>query len=238
MGSECLLKGDVEIIGRFVNSSNFTFLTEITYGDEVCKAVYKPLEGESPLHDFPPGLYKREVAAYQFDQILGWDLIPLTIIRDGPYGEGSFQLYKDINPDFHYFNILESLESGELNNSKLLPGIKKMCALDFMMNNTDRKAGHCLLTNLNELVAIDHGLCFHQDYKLRTVIWRFEGDELDTKIKETVTNTIDSNKLAQLSNWLTPAEIQATIDRCEILINKNSYPIDETGGLRYPWPLI
>ena len=130
--------GEMEVIGRMPNSSNATLLVRVTHDDAETRAIYKPGKGERPLWDFPPGLYRREVAAYELSRALGWDQVPCTVLRDGPHDEGSVQLFVDFDPQQHYFSIHEEREDlhGEL---------RRMAVFDIIANNTDRKGGYVLL---------------------------------------------------------------------------------------------
>jgi len=227
---EVLSKGQIEVLGQITNSSNVTVYTELIYLDKKINAVYKPERGERPLHDFPSGLYKREQAAYDLSEQLGWDLVPPTVVRDGPLGIGSIQFFIDANFEEHYFTILE--------DSKHQLTLKKICAFDYLMNNTDRKSSHCLLSNTNKIWAIDHGLCFHEQYKLRTVIWDFTGQELPVEILDDLQLIIDSGLTNNLKELLTNIEIDALYSRCKAMLKSRVFPIDETDGRRIPWPRI
>ena len=159
-----LLNGTVSDPQLTPLGSNYTFLVNVSDGDKTCQAIYKPKDGEAPLWDFPSGtLYKREYAAYLLSRILGWDFIPLTLVRDGPYGVGSLQLCIDHHPRANYYYIREKS-----------PDDLRMIALyDLVANNADRKASHCIVDSTGKVWGIDHGLTFHWQPKLRTVIWDF-----------------------------------------------------------------
>ena len=171
---------DLELLsrGEFLSceltpaGSNYTFLAELSLNGRQGHAIYKPRKGEIPLWDFPSGtLYKRECAAYLLSRILGWDFIPLTVIRDGPHGIGSAQWFVDHDPRENYYTIArESLEDAEADQLRMI------CCFDLVANNTDRKANHVLRGYDGKLWGIDQGLTFHADTKIRTVIWDF-GDE-------------------------------------------------------------
>ena len=171
--------GEVEIEGRMPWSSNATFLTAVRSGDAECRAVYKPGRGERPLWDFPNGLYRREVAAYLLSEALGWGLVPPTLIREGPLGEGSFQLFIEADFEQHYFTLYEQ-------RPDLHPQLLAMGAYDVLANNTDRKSGHVLLGPGDRIWGVDQGLCFAADFKLRTVIWDFGGEELPPSLLATI----------------------------------------------------
>ena len=160
----------MEVHGRIAGSSNATLLVTCRLGDDELRAVYKPIKGERPLWDFPGGLFRREVAAYHLSESLGWGLVPETVQRtEGPFGEGSVQRYVPEDGASHYFTLRD--------DPKWHPTLKRMCAFDVVANNADRKSGHVLLAE-ERLWAIDNGLCFNEDDKLRTVIWDFGGQPL------------------------------------------------------------
>ncbi len=175
--------GEIEIEGRMPWSSNGTFLVQVTLGDAWTRAIYKPRRGERPLWDFPAGLDRREVAAYELSEALGWNLVPHTVLRDGPLGEGSVQRFVDADFEQHYFTLYE--------DGRHLDGMQAMCVFDLLANNTDRKSGHCLVSVGDELFGIDHGLCFHEEFKLRTVIWEFAGEPIPTRLLDDVARLRD-----------------------------------------------
>jgi len=159
-------------------SSNATFLAELALEGTTTLAVYKPERGERPLWDFPRGLYKRELAAWHLSEAFGWGLVPLTVQRDGPYGEGSFQLFIPADFEQHYFTLRENpAHHGRL---------QRICLFDLVANNADRKSGHCLLGPDGGIYGVDNGLCFHVEPKLRTVIWDFGGETIPGEMLEDV----------------------------------------------------
>jgi uncharacterized repeat protein (TIGR03843 family) len=162
-----LTEGAMEVHGRIAGSSNATLLVTCRLDDDELLAVYKPHQGERPLWDFPGGLYRREVAAYVLSELLGWGLVPETVERDeGPFGCGSVQRYVPEDGTSHYFTLRD--------DPRWHPTLIRLCAFDVAANNADRKSGHVLLAE-DRLWAIDNGLCFNEDDKLRTVIWDFGG---------------------------------------------------------------
>src|SRR5919198_373589 len=164
-----LAEGEMEILGLLPGASNYTFLTRVKTADEKALAVYKPQDGEMPLWDFPEGtLCRREVAAYEVSCALGWPTVPPTILRDGPEGPGSVQLFVQHDPADHYFTM-RALRAEDF---------LRVAAFDVVINNADRKAGHCLLAQDGRIYLVDHGVSFSIDPKLRTVIWDFAGDAL------------------------------------------------------------
>ena len=221
--------GDVELEGRLPWSSNATFLVTVTSGAEICRAVYKPGRGERPLWDFPHGLYRREVAAYRLSEALGWGLVPPTVLRDGPLGEGSFQLFIVADFEQHYFTLYEQ-------RPDLHPQLITMCAFDILANNTDRKSGHVLLGPGDRLWGVDQGLCFSPEFKLRTVIWEFGGQSVPEALLPPIRSMAASVPL-DLAALLDDDEIEALQHRARILTKDPTLPVDTTGR-RYPWPMV
>jgi uncharacterized repeat protein (TIGR03843 family) len=210
-------------------SSNATFLTEVTLDGATALAVYKPERGERPLWDFPRGLYKRELAAWHLSEALGWGLVPLTIRRDGPYGEGSFQLFIQADFEQHYFTLHENAA----HHSRL----KRICLFDLLANNADRKSGHCLLGPDGDIYAVDNGLCFHEEPKLRTVIWEFGGEPIPDAMLEDVRRFARAKLPKPLVALLDGPEQKALRARAGEVVASECFPVD-TGGHRYPWPLV
>jgi uncharacterized repeat protein (TIGR03843 family) len=227
--ADALQHGEVEVLGRMPWSSNATYLCEVTCGDDAVRAIYKPRRGERPLWDFPSGLDHREVAAYELSEALGWDLVPRTILRDGPLGVGSLQVFVDADFEHHYFTLYED----EAHH----PQLRAMCAFDLIGNNTDRKSGHCLLGLDGRIRGIDHGLMFHHEFKLRTVIWEFGGEPVPPELLEDVADLADHDLPDALAALLDPFERDAVRARARALLRAGCFPIDETGR-RYPWPLV
>jgi len=220
----------VAVEGRMPWSSNATFLVTVTDQDHELKAVYKPIRGERPLWDFPSGLHRREVAAWLLSEYLGWRLVPPTVLRDdGPFGEGSLQLFVPADFEQHYFTLYEQ-------RPDLHEQLKTICVFDILVNNTDRKSGHCLLGLDGRVYAIDNGLCFAADYKLRTVIWEFGGDAVPERL------LADAEKVAnclplEIATLLDDDEVEAIQRRAASLVARGRFPIDASGR-RYPWPLV
>ena len=227
---ELLELGEIEILGQLVESSNETFLVELTHGDEQGWAIYKPELGERPLFDFEPGLYRRERAAYLLSEALGWGLVPLTIIReDGPFGIGSLQRFIETDLEQHYFTL--HAEHDETHED-----LKRMAVFDVIANNTDRKAGHVLRGLDGRIWGIDHGLCFAASFKLRTVIWDFARQP----IAEDLLSDIEALRYgvpADVAELLTEPEVLALQERAKVLGLTRRLPADPS-GMRFPWPLI
>ncbi len=236
LGTDDLLdlfqNGEMEVEGRMPYSSNATLLVTMSKAESGLehKAIYKPGKGERPLRDFPPGLYKREVAMYRLGVALGWDVIPTTTIGLGTFGEGSIQAF--VNADFeqHYFTLHEADVGGD--------DLKKLCALDIVGNNTDRKSGHCLLGADGRIYGIDHGLAFHAQYKLRTVMWDYVGEPLPEGVLASLDDFVEQGPPADLVCLLDSIEVDAMMTRAGALLNAGTFPVDDTDGHRWPWPLV
>jgi uncharacterized repeat protein (TIGR03843 family) len=229
-----LSAGSLELKGQFVWGSNYTFLAQASLGDQVVPAVYKPARGERPLWDFPEGsLAQREVAAYVVSRALGWDLVPPTVLRpDGPAGPGSLQLFVDADPERHYFTFSEE------EKQRLRPA----AAFDLLINNADRKAGHALLGEQGHLWLIDHGVCFHAEDKLRTVIWDFIGEAIPEDLLGDLRSFYralahDAALRNELGGLLLPEEFTALQTRADRLIRSRRFP-PPGAGRPYPWPLV
>jgi uncharacterized repeat protein (TIGR03843 family) len=209
-------------------SSNATFLVEVAADGATALAVYKPERGERPLWDFPSGLFKREIAAYLLSEALEWGLVPLTIARDGPYGEGSFQLFIDADFEQHYFTLVEQ----EVHHEWL----RRICLFDLLANNADRKSGHCLLDPGGRIYAIDNGLTFHVHPKLRTVIWNFAGEPIAAALLDDLRRFGEASLPPELAALLDPSERKALAARARAVVNAGHFPGDR--GQRYPWPPV
>ena len=221
--------GDITIIGRMPHSSNATFLVAVQCDETSFQAIYKPLRGERPLWDFEPGLHRREIAAYMLSQAMGINMVPPTVLREGPLGEGSLQHFIDADVEQHYFTIFEQRED-------LHDQLRAMCVFDIVANNTDRKAGHCLLGLDDKVWGIDHGVCFAADFKLRTVIWEFGGEPLPDHLRAAIEPLIETVPL-NIATLLSSDEVSALQERVQWLCEGGAFPIDRSGS-RYPWPLV
>ncbi|MEI7882863.1 MAG: SCO1664 family protein [Actinomycetota bacterium] len=211
------------------HSSNATFLVNITCNDNEVRGIYKPLKGERPLWDFEPGLHRNEVAAYRLSEAMGLGIVPPTVLRDGPFGEGSVQLFIDVDVQQHYFTIFEQRED-------LHDRLRAMCAFDIVANNTDRKGGHCLIDAEDHIWAIDHGVCFSPDFKLRTVIWEFGGEELPDNLRAVIEPLIETVPL-DIAALLSSEQVEALQERAQWICEGGAFPIDRS-GTRYPWPIL
>ncbi len=232
---EHLRLGDIHVTGQFMWGSNYTFLCEVTYQDVTSKAVYKPVRGERPLWDFPSeSLAGREVAAYLLSEAGGWHMVPPTIYRqEAPAGPGSMQWYVEHDPDYHYFSF----------NQADLARTRAVALFDAVANNTDRKAGHILVDENDHMWLIDHGVCFHIEPKLRTVIWDFAGEALnedEIAQLEGVKATLSAGGALreQLAEYLSMREIQAAINRVNILLQEGIFPFPSEDRPHMPWPPV
>ena len=222
--------GEISIVGRIAESSNATYVVEVTRGDDYTWAIYKPEAGERPLWDFEPGLYKRERAAYLLDAALGWGLVPPTVIRaDAPLGVGSLQWFIDFDPAAHYFTLLR--QAPETHDR-----LRRLAVFDVVGNNTDRKGGHVLTDADGGIWAIDHGLCFAAAFKLRTVIWDFAGETIDAETLADIAPLADAVPDA-IAELLDEREVRALRRRTQRLLDSGMLPMDTTGHA-WPWPLI
>lgn len=229
-----LREGDVAIHGQFVRGSNYTFLTRVRLGEEEVEAVYKPARGEQPLWDFPErSLGKREAAAYEVSQFLGWDLIPPTVYRmsKSPLGPGSLQFFFRHDPEAHYFSLRDT------HIDKMLA----ICTFDCLVNNADRKGGHVLMSEDSHIWCIDQGLCFHVEDKLRTVIWDFAGQRIPNALLDDIhrlSNDLHSKDglKSRLHPLLEPEEIGALLNRCNHSISHPFLPEYDPFRRMVPYP--
>lgn len=233
-----LTAGDLELRGRVPWSSNATFIAELVGGssspgdgEPKRTVVYKPERGESPLWDFPEGtLHRREQAAFELSEELGWKIVPATVIREGPHGPGMVQDFVDHDPDDHYFTLLEARPQR----------FRCFAAFDVLVNNADRKGGHCLRGRDGHIWGIDHGLTFHTDDKLRTVIWDFADEEIPPDLVDDVCRLVGDFDavVARLRRLLDTDEIDALLARCEALVATRRFPVPDAGYHSVPWPLV
>jgi hypothetical protein len=227
-----LAGGDLRLVGLLPNASNYTFLAEVIGEQRPVLAVYKPRKGEAPLWDFPDGtLCRREVAAYVLARALGWPPVPPTVLRDGPHGPGSVQLFVQADPTQHFFTLRESTPEA------FFP----FAAFDVVANNADRKGGHCLLDPHGTIWAVDHGVCFSPEPKLRTVIWDFAGDPVPGQLladMDRVAEELRSGALRrEMIELLSAAEVDATARRADRLVKAGRFPMPGAGR-SYPWPPV
>lgn len=221
--------GDYELKGQFMLGSNYTFLVDVHHEGESYQAVYKPIKGEQPLWDFPDNsLAQREVAAYLLSEQLGFHFVPFTILReDGPHGPGSLQQYIQYDVEYHYFNFTN--EDKEL--------LKPIMLFDLLINNADRKGSHVFFEDeTHKLYAIDHGICFHEENKLRTVIWDFAGQQIPDDLLAPLSQTDGWSALFE--SYLSPREITALQRRAERLLTSRIFPRTPRDRRAFPYPPI
>ena len=228
--------GELTVVGRLMTASNATFFCLVAGpGDDPARpiaasCVYKPIHGERPLYDFPDGtLACREVAAHAVSEASGWDVVPPTVMRDGPFGEGMVQLWVEID---------ESVDLGELLDSDS-PALRRIAVLDAVLNNADRKAGHLLPLSNGHVQGIDNGLCFAVEPKLRTVLWGWRGQPLtvdDLAVLGRLREGLAGDLGSQLRPMLTPEELAATGRRIEDLLSSGVLPRPDPNRPAVPWP--
>jgi uncharacterized repeat protein (TIGR03843 family) len=231
--AELLAAGAIEVVGRVAWSSNAALLVTVASGSAETLAVYKPQRGERPLWDFPDGtLCRREVASYRVSEALGWDVVPTTVLRDGPFGPGMVQRFVEHDPDDHYFTLLEHHADD----------FRRFAAFDVVVNNADRKGGHCLCEMATgHIYGIDHGLTFHVGPKLRTVIWDFASQPVPDELLADVDGLrgdLCGPRRADLGDLLHPAELEALDRRIGDLLRIRRYPEPDEGYHSVPWPVI
>jgi hypothetical protein len=231
---KALTEGTLEVLGLLPRSSNYTFLARATAGEDEALVVYKPRRGEMPLWDFPEGtLCQREVAAYAVARALGWPDVPPTVLRDGPEGEGSAQLFVEFDPAKHYFTM-----AGERQDE-----FQRVAVFDLVVNNADRKSGHCLCAvDDGRVFVVDHGVSFSIEPKLRTVIWEFAGEPIPAGLRD------DARRVGaeiqgggtlrdELGPLLSADEIEATARRALAVGDAERFP-HPVGERPYPWPPV
>ena len=218
-------------------SSNATFRVHVVHEGRSHPAIYKPMRGERPLWDFEPGLHRREVAAYRLSEAMGVGVVPPTVLRDGPVGEGSFQWFAVADHSEHYFTIYETMP-------ELHDRLRDMAALDILANNTDRKSGHCLYEpggdrgiEFDRVWGIDNGLCFAADYKVRTVIWEFGGETIDDALLDRLAAVVEGVPL-DVAALLGDDEVAAIQRRAVALVTERRLPEESATYHSYPWPLV
>ncbi len=232
-----LQSGTLSIVGQALRGSNWTFLTEVSDANLSIHAIYKPSQGERPLWDFPDfTLAQREVSAFVVSKLLGWDLVPPTVLRHQPaiYGKGSLQFYIEHNPAFHYLNF-------PIDDQRIL---MKIVLFDLIINNADRKSGHIIFDSNKKPWLIDHGLCFNSEFKHRTVIWDFAGLSIPQDLIVDIQNFIGKlqsrklNLVRKLNMLLSEIEVMSLVNRGQNLIDQAEFPHPEPNRRSYPWPPI
>ncbi len=231
---ELLESGRITVAGRLVDASNATLYCSVELDGVALDAVYKPVAGERPLWDFPDGtLAGREVAAYAVSAATGWNIVPPTVHRDGPFGPGMCQLWIDVDPTVDLVALARSDT----------PTLRRMAVLDAVINNADRKGGHLLPTSDGAIFGVDHGVCFSVEDKLRTLLWRWRGLPLSADAVEVLTalrTRLDAGSsdalCAALATHLTRAEVRATRSRIDRLLRSGRHPQPSEDWPAIPWP--
>jgi uncharacterized repeat protein (TIGR03843 family) len=230
MIDELIVDGEITVEGRLVDASNATLFVCIQNAHGEMKAIYKPIAGERPLWDFPDGnLASRERAAYLISQALEINCVPLTIIRDGPFGVGAVQQWIDIDEAVDLESFFREDD----------PQLRSVALFDAIINNTDRKIGHLLPALDGKLFVCDHGVTFHSENKLRTVLWQWAGVQLtsDERTKvERLLAKIANNEVMELAELITAEEIDSLRERCEDLLLQNRFPEPNPHWPHIPWP--
>ena len=228
---DLLRTGEVDVLGRMPWSSNATLLVEVRGAAGCLRAVYKPRRGERPLWDFPPGLDRREVATYELSHWLGWDLVPETVLRDDglPFGGGSLQRFVPFDVEAHYFTLLE--------DPARHAALRMIGCFDLLANSADRKGGHCLAGDDGRIWAVDNGLSFHWERKLRTVIWDFGGEPVPDDLLAAAVRLVDDGGPTALAELIDEDERAALTERAAAVVVDGTFPVDHTGRC-YPWPLV
>jgi uncharacterized repeat protein (TIGR03843 family) len=248
--------GDISVTGRLTDASNLTLLGEATLDGLTVPCIYKPVRGERPLWDFPDGtLAERELAAYLVSRAAGWDCVPLTVIRDGPYGPGMVQRWiEDADPDQvvdlvpvkrippGWLPVLRAVDTDGKNVAVVHadnPALAKLAGFDLVVNNADRKGSHVLPTSGGRILGVDHGLCFHADDKLRTILWGWAGQPLPDVVLdgfERLRTALDAELGERLEELITVTEMAALRDRLELYAETKVYPRAPSHRTPIPWP--
>jgi len=216
--------GELEIIGRLVDASNASLLCKLSDGRQ---AIYKPIAGERPLWDFPDGnLASREVAAFYLSEVGNFNLVPRTVLREGPFGLGAVQEWIDVSEDKDVIEIAQSQDSQ----------IRKLALFDVVINNADRKFGHILVTSDGVIFGCDHGVSLHEEEKLRTVIWQFTQMELSQAELAQISNLTTSIDREYLKSLLSKTEIDALFARLAKLLEDGRFPSPNPNWPAVPWP--
>ena len=227
--SQLLKTGLITVTGRLVDASNATLFASIASDSAHGQCIYKPIAGERPLWDFPDGqLAHREYAAFLVSEMLGFHIVPQTVLRDGPFGIGMVQLWIDIDEEIDLAKFFSQDD----------PRLRSMALFDAIINNTDRKIGHLLPDKSGHLYGCDHGVTFHSEYKLRTVLWQWAGEPLAKPEISMLKSAISQfpEIVDALEDYLTSDEIEALKIRIMDLIEKASFPLPNPDWPSIPWP--
>lgn len=225
---QTLLSQSMRVVGRLIDASNATLLAEIESDNQTQKVIYKPVAGEKPLWDFQDGnLAHREYCAFLLSNRAGFDLVPNTVLRDGPFGFGMVQEWIDTDEEIDIINF------GQSDDSQL----KRMAIFDAIINNTDRKYGH-LLYKEGKLLGCDHGVTFHSEDKLRTVIWQFSGEKIDKQEMLLIESASALDYPNLFESYLTQYEIAAIYERINRLLKSGRFPSPSENWPAIPWPPV
>ncbi|UQX04894.1 SCO1664 family protein [Streptomyces sp. RerS4] len=259
---ELLTRGELTVRGRIAEASNAVLLCTVAYDGRSAECVYKPVKGERPLWDFPDGnLARRERAAYLVSEATGWGLVPTTVLRDGPYGEGMVQHWIDAgeSPEDGLLALIEGEEAGEgwkpvafaevgEGRTALLvhaddPRLRRMAVLDAVINNGDRKGGHLLPAPDGRLYGIDHGVTFHTEDKLRTLLWGWAGEPLTDEARSVLASleaqlTPPAPLATRLAELITPVELDAVRARVALMLRTGTHPKPSGQWPAIPWPPV
>ena len=227
--TDLIMNGNLIVVGRLVDASNATLLASVEDSDPLIEVIYKPVAGERPLWDFPDGnLANREYAAYLLSEIASFNVVPYTVLREGPFGFGMVQEWIKIDQG------IDVVEFGQSFDHQL----RKLALFDAIINNTDRKFGHLLIDEMGVLKGCDHGVAFHFEDKLRTVLWQFSGQDFSPE-ELTLLDTVKSADLNKIfANYLTKEEIDAIVSRTNNLINSARFPEQSDSWPAVPWPPV
>ena len=227
--SEAIKSANLIVIGRLVDASNATLQATLENTDPVMKVIYKPVLGEKPLWDFADGnLANREYAAYLLSELANFNLVPTTVLREGPFGFGMVQEWIEIDEE------LDVVDFGQSND----PQLRKLALFDAIINNTDRKFGHLLVDQDGKLRGCDHGVCFHQENKLRTVLWQFAGEQFTAEEIELLNKVNKLDLDSSFAELLTSAEISALSGRIANLLAAGQFPFPSDEWPAIPWPPV
>ncbi|MFJ7076643.1 SCO1664 family protein [Streptomyces sp. NPDC098781] len=257
---ELLAEGELTVRGRIREASNAALFCTVAHDGQEASCVYKPVAGERPLWDFPDGtLAEREVAAYEVSEATGWGLVPPTVLRDGPYGEGMVQLWIDVTPETELLALVDGeepepgwkaiglAEVGEGRTALLVHAdderLRRLAVLDAVINNADRKGGHLLPTDDGRLLGIDHGVTFNVENKLRTLLWGWAGEPLTEEAVRVLGGLRDGLKeggalAVRLAGLITAAEVAATRARVDALLTAGKHPEPSGEWPAIPWPPV
>ncbi|MFI0966811.1 SCO1664 family protein [Streptomyces sp. NPDC021080] len=261
--AELLARGELKVRGRIREASNAVLYCSVSYEGREAFCVYKPVAGERPLWDFPDGtLAQREVAAYEVSEATGWGLVPTTVLRDGPYGEGMCQVWIEPSAAEDGEGLLALVEGeepaegwkaiglaevGEGETALLVHAddarLRRLAVLDAVINNADRKGGHLLPAQEGRLYGIDHGVTFNAENKLRTLLWGWAGEPLTDEALQVLASLRDAlapgaSLATRLAELVTAAEIEATRARVEAMLASGKHPEPSGDWPAIPWPPV